>query len=144
MENYEGIEEGSEGAEHFSDAADDLSSSLSFEEGMSAVNLLRSEKSIRSVGLEKRQSERASLTLRASVPTPRLPSKVGGKLEPISIVLMVVGTRGDVQPFIGIALKLKEYGHRVRLASHKVGLLIKLRVCHSANFTVPTHAAFPT
>ena len=34
--------------------------------------------------------------------------------------IQVCGTRGDVQPFIGIGLKLKEYGHRVRLASHKV------------------------
>eukprot|EP00955_Chlamydomonas_euryale_P062123 358293-Chlamydomonas_euryale.AAC.1 len=34
--------------------------------------------------------------------------------------MLIVGTRGDVQPFIGIGLKLKEYGHRVRIASHAV------------------------
>ncbi|KAL6757984.1 sterol 3-beta-glucosyltransferase [Haematococcus lacustris] len=44
----------------------------------------------------------------------------GGKLRPLNIVMLVVGTRGDVQPFIGIGLKLQEYGHRVRLASHAV------------------------
>ncbi|MEW5302093.1 MAG: hypothetical protein WDW36_004903 [Sanguina aurantia] len=43
-----------------------------------------------------------------------------GKLKPINIVIMVVGTRGDVQPFVGIGLKLLEYGHRVRIASHLV------------------------
>eukprot|EP00891_Asterochloris_glomerata_P004480 jgi/Astpho2/4480/e_gw1.00067.94.1_t len=33
---------------------------------------------------------------------------------------MVAGTRGDVQPFIALGLRLQEYGHRVRLASHAV------------------------
>ncbi len=37
-----------------------------------------------------------------------------------TLLFQVVGTRGDVQPFIGIGLRLKEFGHRVRLASHKV------------------------
>jgi len=43
-----------------------------------------------------------------------------GRLKPLNIVLMVVGTRGDVQPFMGIGLRLKEFGHRVRIASHAV------------------------
>ncbi|KAK7380504.1 hypothetical protein VNO78_33017 [Psophocarpus tetragonolobus] len=36
----------------------------------------------------------------------------------LQIVILVVGTRGDVQPFLAIAKKLQEYGHRVRLATH--------------------------
>lgn len=36
----------------------------------------------------------------------------------LKIVLLVVGTRGDVQPFLAIAKKLQEFGHRVRLATH--------------------------
>ena len=36
----------------------------------------------------------------------------------LTIVLLVVGTYGDIQPFLLIARKLKEDGHRVRLASH--------------------------
>jgi sterol 3beta-glucosyltransferase len=40
-------------------------------------------------------------------------------IPPLKIVMLIVGTRGDVQPFIAIGKKLQEYGHRVRLASHK-------------------------
>ncbi|KAG2318182.1 hypothetical protein Bca4012_040314 [Brassica carinata] len=36
----------------------------------------------------------------------------------MQIVMLIVGTRGDVQPFVAIAKRLKEYGHRVRLATH--------------------------
>ncbi|CAH8356805.1 unnamed protein product [Eruca vesicaria subsp. sativa] len=36
----------------------------------------------------------------------------------LKIVILVVGTRGDVQPFLSIAKRLQEFGHRVRLATH--------------------------
>lgn len=32
--------------------------------------------------------------------------------------MKVVGTRGDVQPFIALGIGLEEAGHRVRLAAH--------------------------
>ena len=34
------------------------------------------------------------------------------------IVIQVVGSRGDVQPFIALGQELQKYGHRVRLATH--------------------------
>ena len=38
---------------------------------------------------------------------------------PLNIVIQVVGSRGDVQPFVSLGLALKKaYGHRVRLATH--------------------------
>ncbi|CAI5467784.1 unnamed protein product [Closterium sp. Yama58-4] len=45
---------------------------------------------------------------------PRAAESVGK----LNICILIVGTRGDVQPFIAIGQKLKSYGHRVRLASH--------------------------
>ncbi|EXC24161.1 Sterol 3-beta-glucosyltransferase [Morus notabilis] len=39
-------------------------------------------------------------------------------LPPLQIVMLIVGTRGDVQPFIAIGKRLQDYGHRVRLATH--------------------------
>ncbi|KAL6506599.1 hypothetical protein OROHE_022431 [Orobanche hederae] len=41
------------------------------------------------------------------------------KLIPkLKIAMLVVGTRGDVQPFLAVARRLQEYGHHVRLATH--------------------------
>ncbi|XP_060185326.1 sterol 3-beta-glucosyltransferase UGT80A2-like isoform X2 [Lycium barbarum] len=40
------------------------------------------------------------------------------ELPPLQIVMLIVGTRGDVQPFVAIGKKFQENGHRVRLATH--------------------------
>jgi UDP:flavonoid glycosyltransferase YjiC (YdhE family) len=37
----------------------------------------------------------------------------------LAIVMLIVGTRGDVQPFIALGKALLRYGHRVRLATHE-------------------------
>ncbi|KAF5733540.1 sterol 3-beta-glucosyltransferase UGT80A2-like [Tripterygium wilfordii] len=39
-------------------------------------------------------------------------------IPPLQIVMLIVGTRGDVQPFVAIGKRFQEYGHRVRLATH--------------------------
>lgn len=38
----------------------------------------------------------------------------------LNIVIQVVGSRGDVQPFIALGNELQLHGHRVRLATHGV------------------------
>jgi UDP:flavonoid glycosyltransferase YjiC (YdhE family) len=38
----------------------------------------------------------------------------------LNIVIQVVGSRGDVQPFIALGNELQLHGHRVRLATHRV------------------------
>lgn len=38
----------------------------------------------------------------------------------LNIVIQIVGSRGDVQPFIALGNQLQKYGHRVRLATHDV------------------------
>ncbi|KAL9104167.1 MAG: hypothetical protein Q9163_000866 [Psora crenata] len=57
-------------------------------------------------------------------PQGYVPPSVGGELDqgsppPLNVVIHVVGSRGDVQPFIALGKVLKEhYHHRVRLATH--------------------------
>ena len=38
----------------------------------------------------------------------------------LNIVIQVVGSRGDVQPFIALGNELQRHGHRVRIATHDV------------------------
>jgi UDP:flavonoid glycosyltransferase YjiC (YdhE family) len=57
-------------------------------------------------------------------PPPYIHPSLGGAKDahpppPLNVVIQVVGSRGDVQPFVALGKVLKEtYGHRVRLATH--------------------------
>ncbi|RTE81520.1 hypothetical protein BHE90_003977 [Fusarium euwallaceae] len=57
-------------------------------------------------------------------PPPYIPPSLGGEdgvppPPPLNVVIQVVGSRGDVQPFVALGQVLKNtYGHRVRLATH--------------------------
>ena len=43
-----------------------------------------------------------------------------GPVPALAIAILIVGSRGDVQPFLPIAQRLASDGHRVRLATHAV------------------------
>uniref|UniRef100_A0A803KMW5 sterol 3beta-glucosyltransferase n=1 Tax=Chenopodium quinoa TaxID=63459 RepID=A0A803KMW5_CHEQI len=59
------------------------------------------------------------VTSSASAEEEQLESPEIYDLPPKQIVMLIVGTRGDVQPFVAIGKRLQEYGHRVRLATHR-------------------------
>jgi hypothetical protein len=52
--------------------------------------------------------------------TPEAIPKDVGKDFPLkmNLVIQVIGSRGDIQPFIALGKELKAHGHRVRLATH--------------------------
>lgn len=57
----------------------------------------------------------------ARVSTLSLQSSIGvsEKVPRLNVVIMVIGSRGDIQPFIKVGKLLKEeHGHRVRIATH--------------------------
>jgi UDP:flavonoid glycosyltransferase YjiC (YdhE family) len=55
------------------------------------------------------------LSVPPSIDTELVTSKVN-----VNIVIQVVGSRGDVQPFIALGNELQKHGHRVRIATHGI------------------------
>ncbi|KNA15791.1 hypothetical protein SOVF_094980 isoform A [Spinacia oleracea] len=62
--------------------------------------------------LELHSAESASFYAKEIIPNHNKP------VPRLQIALLVVGTRGDVQPFLAVAKRLQEFGHHVRLATH--------------------------
>ena len=72
-------------------------------------------------------SSRLARTLSKSIDLPPEQQPAAYTLEPpkqwqirMNVVIQVVGSRGDVQPFIALGNELQKFGHKVRLATHSV------------------------
>lgn len=66
---------------------------------------------------ETEQGDERPTTARRSSETIVTPESI--QCPKLNIVIMVIGSRGDAQPFLKIGKVLKEqYGHRVRIATH--------------------------
>lgn len=66
---------------------------------------------------------RRQMELQQETAEPEIPDGLGEAdglpPPPMNIVIQIVGSRGDVQPFVALGLVLKaRYGHRVRIATH--------------------------
>ncbi|KAI0468496.1 hypothetical protein F4859DRAFT_506068 [Xylaria cf. heliscus] len=74
--------------------------------------------------LRSQLRQEALLASEAPLPPAYIPPSLGGRpgqIPPpqLNVVIQIVGSRGDVQPFIALGQILKNtYGHRVRLATH--------------------------
>ncbi|KAF3391222.1 Sterol 3-beta-glucosyltransferase UGT80A2, partial [Penicillium rolfsii] len=72
------------------------------------------------VSISVKQSALSSL-LRNPVQLPaggQPASEALDTIVPLNIVIQIVGSRGDVQPFIALGVRLQAIGHRVRVATH--------------------------
>ncbi|GAB1200441.1 hypothetical protein APSETT444_009814 [Aspergillus pseudonomiae] len=76
------------------------------------------------IALNEDDPQVASLLDALQRKTTRRPSQVQRDDTPfpvrLNVVIHVVGSRGDVQPFIALGRAMKRHGHRVRLATHLV------------------------
>lgn len=68
---------------------------------------------------EENSYRRPDLVARLSTLSASRPLEEDILRPPLNIVIMVIGSRGDIQPFLKLGKLLKEdHGHRVRIATH--------------------------
>ena len=67
---------------------------------------------LQGVGLKANDDEGDDSPAEPPVEDPKIP------IPKLNIVVMVIGSRGDIQPFLKLGKCLQEFGHRVRIATH--------------------------
>ena len=68
----------------------------------------------------KDSTRRPDLTPRLSTLSASSSANEDTSRPALNIVIMLIGSRGDLQPFLKIGKLLKDHGHRVRIATHPV------------------------
>lgn len=96
------------------------------EDGRVNINIQQSNRKLSNLLVPALRHQQEVTTHEHAPPPPFIPPSLGGEAgvpppPPMNVVIQVVGSRGDVQPFVALGKVLKEeYGHRVRLATHPV------------------------
>ncbi|RGP70242.1 udp-glucose,sterol transferase [Fusarium sporotrichioides] len=70
-----------------------------------------------SILIDRNGPKRPDFDQPASIVPPAYTEQAEWRIR-LNIVIQVVGSRGDVQPFVALGNELQRHGHRVRLATH--------------------------
>nr|POE80091.1 sterol 3-beta-glucosyltransferase ugt80a2 [Quercus suber] len=94
------------------------------DDGRVNIRIRQRDRRLSEIFVPSLQQLQSSAEHEHALPPPYIPPSLGGSDKvspppPMNVVVQVVGSRGDVQPFIALGKVLKDtYGHRVRLATH--------------------------
>ncbi|KAK3642642.1 hypothetical protein LTR56_010690 [Elasticomyces elasticus] len=96
------------------------------DDGRVNISIKQTSRKFSSLMVPALRRQQASAEKEQEPPPAYIPPSLGGDADeppppPMNVVIHVVGSRGDVQPFVALGKVLKDvYGHRVRLATHPV------------------------
>ncbi|KAK5114000.1 hypothetical protein LTR62_003123 [Meristemomyces frigidus] len=96
------------------------------DDGRVNIRISQSNRSLSNILTPVLRKQQEGIDREDDPPPPYIPPSLGGDEEespppPMNVVIQIVGSRGDVQPFVALGRVLKStYGHRVRLATHPV------------------------